>query len=89
MRECGALLARATGDMRHVIGLGRIHKMVIRCIHELDTYQDAYPFFLINKNRILIGYVSDAYRIRIHIRYTIRVFSQVSVQRRIYVLFDN
>ena len=82
MRECGALLARATGDMRHVIGLGRIHKMVIRRIHELDTYQDAYPFFLINKNRILIGYVSDVYQIRIHIRYTIRVFSQVSVQRR-------
>ena len=45
MRECGALLARATGDMRHVIGLGRIHEAVIRRIHELDTYQDAYPFF--------------------------------------------
>ena len=47
MRECGAMLARATGDMRHVIGLGRIHEAVIRRIHELDTYQDAYPFFLI------------------------------------------
>ena len=62
MRECGALLARATGDMRHVIGLGRIHKMVIRRIHELDTYQDAYPFFF---KLIKIGYLLDTYRTRI------------------------